>query len=75
VTPPAVLSRPQLTWQVASLLLAYPDERLHDQLPLLREAVTRLPAEHAAPLQRFLEHADATPLLEMAAAYVATFDH
>ncbi len=75
--PPETLamSQHQLTWQVASLLLAYPDEQAHGQLPLLREAVTRLPDGQGAPLRRFVEHADATPVLDLAASYVATFDH
>lgn len=62
-------------WQIASLLVAYPDERLLDQRPLLRRTVAMLPAEVAAPLERFLDHLDATPLPELAADYVATFDH
>jgi nitrate reductase molybdenum cofactor assembly chaperone NarJ/NarW len=65
----------QLTWQVASLLLDYPDEALLAQLPLLREALTRLPADRAALLRGFAEHAAATPVLELAADYTATFDH
>ena len=65
----------QVTWQAASLLLAYPDEELLEHLPLLRAAVARLPGEQAAPLERFLGHAETTPLLELAADYVTTFDH
>lgn len=34
-----------------------------------------LPPGVAAPLTRFLDHLDATPLPELAADYVATFDH
>jgi nitrate reductase delta subunit len=62
-------------WQVSSLLIGYPDERLVAESPLLRRAVAALPPEAAAPLSRFLGHLDATPLPELAAAYVDTFDH
>ncbi|GAA2434950.1 hypothetical protein GCM10010191_56900 [Actinomadura vinacea] len=30
-------------WRAASLLLAYPDQRLYDQRPMLRAAVAELP--------------------------------
>lgn len=62
-------------WQCASLLIAYPDEELTERRPLLRAAARTLPPEAAAPLGRFLDHLDATPLGELAAAYVRTFDH
>ncbi|GAA4126493.1 nitrate reductase molybdenum cofactor assembly chaperone [Actinomadura keratinilytica] len=62
-------------WQATSLLLDYPDERLLGRRPLLRRAAAALPAELAGPLGRFLDHVDATPLQELAADYVATFDH
>jgi nitrate reductase delta subunit len=80
VTRPATLSSPQLsaqqlTWQLASLLLAYPDEQSRAQLPMLRDALTRLPDEQGAPLRRFVEHAQSTPVLDLAAGFVATFDH
>ncbi|MEU8365279.1 nitrate reductase molybdenum cofactor assembly chaperone [Nonomuraea sp. NPDC048882] len=60
---------------VASVLLGYPDERLHDGLGLLREEVDGLPAGAARePLSAFLGHVAATPPAELAAHYVATFD-
>ncbi|WP_433189807.1 nitrate reductase molybdenum cofactor assembly chaperone [Actinoallomurus sp. CA-150999] len=62
-------------WQTASLLLGYPDEALLARRPLLRRAVAALPDGVAAPLTRFLDHLDTTPLPELAADYVATFDH
>jgi nitrate reductase molybdenum cofactor assembly chaperone len=62
-------------WQAASLLIGYPDERLIAQCPLLRRAVAGLPADVAVPLSRFLDHLDATPLPDLAAGYVDTFDH
>ena len=65
----------QVTWQAASLLLSYPDERLFEYVRLLRAAVAKLPDAQSTPLARFLDHVAATPLLELAADYVATFDH
>ncbi|MEU6040733.1 nitrate reductase molybdenum cofactor assembly chaperone [Actinomadura sp. NPDC047616] len=62
-------------WQTASLLLDYPDDGLLGRRPLLRRAAATLPAELGEPLGRFLDHVDATPLPELAADYVATFDH
>lgn len=62
-------------WQVASLLLGYPDEELLGRRPLLRRAVASLPPPAAEPLSRVLDHLDATPPRELAADYVATFDH
>jgi nitrate reductase delta subunit len=65
----------QAAWQATSLLLAYPDEQLPGQLPLLTRAAERLPRQVAAPLERFLDHAARTPVTELAAHYVETFDH
>ncbi|PRX60477.1 respiratory nitrate reductase chaperone NarJ [Nonomuraea fuscirosea] len=60
---------------VASVLLGYPDERLHDALGLLRKEVDGLPAGTARErLSAFLGHVAATPPAELAAHYVATFD-
>jgi nitrate reductase delta subunit len=64
-----------VAWQAASLLVAYPDQRLLDTRPLLRRAVGGLPEPARGPLARFLDHLDARPLGELAADYVATFDH
>lgn len=63
------------TWQAASLLLGYPDEELPARRPLLRRAVAGLPPLVREPLERFLDHLDVTPPQELAADYVATFDH
>jgi len=65
----------QATWQVASVLLGYPDEALLEHAPLLRGAVHRLPDRQAQPLERFLDHLERTPPIELAAHFVATFDH
>lgn len=64
-----------LAWQAQSLLLAYPDEALTARLDLLRRTATTLPDTVGAPLGRFLDHVAATPLGDLAADYVATFDH
>jgi nitrate reductase molybdenum cofactor assembly chaperone NarJ/NarW len=63
------------TWQAASLLLDYPDDRLIARRPLLRRAAAALPTATAAPLTRFLDHLGTTPLRRLAADYVDTFDH
>ncbi|GAA1895455.1 hypothetical protein GCM10009716_01750 [Streptomyces sodiiphilus] len=62
-------------WQVQSLMLAYPDEQLPGRLRLARRAAAALPAGIAAPLNRFLDHAGRTDPRDLAADYVATFDH
>ena len=59
------------TWQCASLLLDYPDER--DLMPV-RDVLDRLPVPTGAGLARFLAHRDSTPLAELQEDYVATFD-
>lgn len=64
-----------LAWQSASLLLGYPDEELLARAGLLRDAATRLPAAVADPLTAFLAHLEDTPLPELAADFVSTFDH
>jgi nitrate reductase delta subunit len=63
------------SWQVASVLLGYPDDALAAQLPVLADEVDHLPDAAAAPLRRFLEHARATPTLDLARHFVETFDH
>jgi nitrate reductase delta subunit len=60
------------TWQVASLLLDYPSP---DQpLEVVAAAVGTLPDVVADPLRRFLAHRTGTPLGELQADYVDTFD-
>jgi nitrate reductase delta subunit len=68
-------ARDALAWQTQSLLLAYPDERLPEHLALALRVAAGQPKAVARPLQRFAEHAGRTPLPELAADYVATFDH
>jgi len=64
-----------LAWQSASLLLGYPDEELVARAGLLRDAMARLPASVSEPISAFLKHLETTPLPELAADFVATFDH
>lgn len=64
-----------LAWQSASLLLGYPDQQLVARAPMLREAAAKLPAAASDPLNAFLTHVETTPLPELAADFVATFDH
>ncbi|MCE6996372.1 nitrate reductase molybdenum cofactor assembly chaperone [Saccharothrix sp. S26] len=68
-------TRRATAWQVQSLLLGYPDEQAFARLPLLRAATRTLPAPLAVPLTAFLDHMAATPPTDLAADYVATFDH
>lgn len=62
-------------WQVQSLLIGYPDDGLLDRRPLLRTAVASLPTTLGGPLGTVLDHLDRTPPTDLAAQYVATFDH
>jgi nitrate reductase delta subunit len=62
-------------WQVQSLLMCYPDERLMASGPMLRAATATLPRPVRGPLEIFTKQLDRTPLTELAADYVATFDH
>ncbi|WP_432968944.1 nitrate reductase molybdenum cofactor assembly chaperone [Dactylosporangium sp. CA-233914] len=62
-------------WQAQSLLLGYPDEQLRSRLDLLRRVAAALAEPVGAPLRRFTDHLERTPLPQLAADYVATFDH
>ncbi|WP_040786510.1 nitrate reductase molybdenum cofactor assembly chaperone [Nocardia pneumoniae] len=64
-----------LAWQAQSLLMSYPGQHLTEQLPLLRRVSAALPSLLGAPLQAFLDHAETTDPVDLAADYVATFDH
>jgi nitrate reductase delta subunit len=65
----------QVAWQIQSLLLGYPDDELIGRLDLLRQAAATLDEPVGGPLRRFLDHAAGTPAVDLAADYVATFDH
>jgi nitrate reductase delta subunit len=67
--------RAAAAWQTQSLLLGYPDRTLQARAALLRRVATTLDEPVGRPLRRFLDHLTDTPLPELAAAYVATFDH
>ncbi|MFD8005355.1 nitrate reductase molybdenum cofactor assembly chaperone [Streptomyces mirabilis] len=62
-------------WQAQSLLLAYPDEQFEQRLALAGRVVATLPEPVARPLLRFTAHAEQTAPADLAAVYVATFDH
>ncbi|GAA2137105.1 hypothetical protein GCM10009844_03870 [Nocardioides koreensis] len=63
-----------VAWQSASLLLDYPDEGLLERLDLLREASHQLPAAVGEPLRQVVVRLGSTPLPDLQADYVATFD-
>ena len=62
------------TWQLVSLLLDYPDERLLGLVPVLRESTKGVPPAVGERLGVFLDHLEATPLPRLQADYVDTFD-
>ncbi|MFE9774798.1 nitrate reductase molybdenum cofactor assembly chaperone [Streptomyces sp. NPDC005931] len=62
-------------WQIQSLLLDYPDDAYPGHLDLARRVAPALPPAVAGPLVAFTDRAVGTPLADLAAAYVATFDH
>jgi nitrate reductase delta subunit len=62
-------------WQAQSLLIGYPDEELIARVGLLRRVAATVGKPVGDPLLRFLDHLDRTPLADLAADYVATFDH
>ena len=64
-----------IAWQSAALLLNYPDEELLDQLPLIWSASDQLPAETGQPIRDFVTHLESTPLPQLQADYVDTFDN
>ncbi|CUR55674.1 putative nitrate reductase chaperone NarJ [metagenome] len=74
--PKPTLPREQLTivWQSVSLLLDYPDELLLARVGLLRSAAAGVPQGIGDSLRRFLDHLESTPLPELQADYVETFD-
>ncbi|MDN4162047.1 nitrate reductase molybdenum cofactor assembly chaperone [Nocardioides abyssi] len=74
--PTALDARQQgLTWQVASILLDYPDEELVERLPVFQEATRHLPPAVAAPLRTCVEQLDGVGLTDLEADYVETFDN
>ena len=72
----SALPATQLTivWQSVSLLLDYPDEALLARADLIRSAVRGLPQGIGDAIRSFLDHLESTPLPELQADYVETFD-
>ncbi|MEE6294665.1 nitrate reductase molybdenum cofactor assembly chaperone [Georgenia wangjunii] len=64
-----------LVHRIAALLLDYPDEALLAAVPDLRRAAAGLGERFRVPLERLMDHLTGHPAREVAAAYVATFDH
>lgn len=69
-------AKEQLTivWQSVSLLLDYPDEELLDRLDLLRSASRQVPTTIGESIRQFIGHLESTPLADLQADYVETFD-
>jgi nitrate reductase delta subunit len=74
--PGPSLSPAQLTvvWQSASLLLDYPEEALLELLGTIRSATAGLPSGVGASLCEIVAHLQSTPLPQLQADYVETFD-
>jgi len=64
----------EIVYASSSVLLRYPEQRLVDDLPILRSALSALPGRLSAPLWELATHMAATGLLDLQAAYVSTFD-
>ncbi|WNE95972.1 nitrate reductase molybdenum cofactor assembly chaperone [Streptomyces luomodiensis] len=60
--------------QAAALLLGYPGPDWPARHTLVRDCLTELATPAAAPLLRFCAAVDGTPVLDLASAYVRTFD-
>lgn len=60
--------------RLAALLLEYPTTDLLALLPRIRAAADELPDRLAAPLRRLVDHLARTPLPQLQADYVETFD-
>ncbi len=58
----------------ASVLLRYPDRRLYERLPALRDTARRLPRGCSDPLLALVDHLARRPLRDAAVEYTATFD-
>jgi nitrate reductase molybdenum cofactor assembly chaperone NarJ/NarW len=72
----AALTHRQLsvTWQSVSLLLDYPDEELLARAELIRSAADGLPGTVGRPILDFVGNLETTPLTDLQAEYVETFD-
>lgn len=63
-----------IAWQSASLLLSYPGDALLGQLDLIQTASQRLPLTVGESIRTFVEHLRSTPVGQLQADYVETFD-
>jgi nitrate reductase delta subunit len=74
--PKPALPPEQLTivWQSVSLLLDYPDEDLLARAEMTRSASRGLPVGIGDSIRGFLDHLESTPLTQLQADYVETFD-
>jgi nitrate reductase delta subunit len=63
-----------IAWQSASLLLDYPDDALLGRLDLIQTASQRLPLTVREPIRTFVDQLRSTPLGQLQASYVETFD-
>jgi nitrate reductase delta subunit len=75
--PKLGLAPHQLTiaWQAVSLLLDYPDSEMLARLELIRSASHGLPVTLGDSIRGFASHLEQTPLPELQAEYVETFDN
>ncbi len=64
-----------IVWQSVSLLLDYPDEEVLGRAELVRSACSGLPEAIGDSIRAFLRHLGSTPLPELQADYVETFDN
>lgn len=62
------------TWQLVSLLLQYPDEKLFELMPSIRSAADTLPTEIGAPLLRLISYLEQGDKQALRSLYVDTFD-
>ena len=61
--------------QAASWCLGYPDQKVYDQLPVLRTALAEQPpSEVVSHLIRFLDHVDRTEPADLVQEYIDLFD-
>lgn len=61
-------------WQLISLLVSYPDDRLLGIVPQIRDAARQLPPDVGQPLVRLADHLAATDVQALRSSYVDTFD-
>ncbi|MEU8606607.1 nitrate reductase molybdenum cofactor assembly chaperone [Actinoplanes sp. NPDC048791] len=75
--PKAGLAPHQLTiaWQSVSLLLDYPEPKMLARLELIRGALQQLPVTIRESIREFADHLAQTPLPQLQAEYVKTFDN